>query len=40
MDKQQQDLEKFLSELNTKHPSVKSEYEISKERISFLDTKI
>ena len=31
-------LESFLSELNTKHLSSKFEYEISKERISFLDT--
>ena len=34
------DLENFLNELNTKHPSIKFEYEISKERISFLDTEI
>ena len=34
------DIEKFLNELNTKHPSIKFEYEISKERIPFLDTKI
>ena len=34
------DLEKFLNELNTKHPSIKFEYEISKERISFLDSVI
>ena len=34
------DLEKFLNKLNTKQPSIKYEYEISKERISFLDTKI
>ena len=33
-------LEKLLNELNTKHPSVKFEYEIAKERISFLDTEI
>ena len=33
-------LEKLLNELNTKHPSIKFEYEISKERISFLDTEI
>ena len=33
------DLENFLNELNTKHPSIKFEYEISKERISFLDPK-
>ena len=32
------DLEKFLNELNGKHPSIKFECEISKERISFLDT--
>ena len=36
----QTDLEKVLSELNAKHPSIKFEYEISKERILFLDTKI
>ena len=34
------DLEKFLNELNTKHLSIKFEYEISKERISFLDIEI
>ena len=34
------DLQKVLNELNTKHPSIKFEYEISKERISFLDTEI
>ena len=34
----QTDLEKVLSELNAKHPSIKFEYEISKERISFLVT--
>ena len=34
------DLEKNLNELNTKHPSIKFEYKTSKERISFLDTKI
>ena len=34
------DLEKFLNELNTKHQSIKFEYELSKERISFLDTEI
>ena len=34
------DLDKFLNELNAKHPSIKFEYEISKERISFLDTEI
>ena len=33
-------LEKFLNELNTKQSSIKSEYEIWKERISFLDTEI
>ena len=33
-------LEKFLNELNTKHPSIKFEYEILKEKISFLDTEI
>ena len=34
------DLEKFLNELNAKHPSIKFEYKISKEIISFLDTEI
>ena len=34
------DLETFLNELSAKHPSIKFEYEISKERISFLDTEI
>ena len=34
------DLEKILNELNAKHPSIKFEYKISKERISFLDTNI
>ena len=34
------DLEKLLYELNAKHPSIKFEYEISKERISFLNTEI
>ena len=34
------DLEKFLNALNTKHPSIKFKYEISKERISFLATEI
>ena len=33
-------LENLLNELNTKQPSIKFEYEISKERISFLDTEI
>ena len=33
-------LEKFLNELNTKHPSITFEYEMPKERMSFLDTKI
>ena len=33
-------LEKILNELNAKHPSIKFEYKILKERISFLDTKI
>ena len=32
--------EKCLNELNTKHPSIKFEYEISKERTSFLDPEI
>ena len=34
------DLENFLNKLNTQHPSIEFEYEISKERISFLDTEI
>ena len=34
------DLENFLNKLNAKHLSIKFEYEISKERISFLDTEI
>ena len=34
------DLENFSNQLNTKHPSIKFECEISKERISFLDTVI
>ena len=34
------DLEKFLNELNAKHPSIKFKYEILKERTAFLDTKI
>ena len=34
------DLEKNLNELNREHPSIKFEYKTSKERISFLDTKI
>ena len=34
------DLEKFINKLNTKHPSIKFEYEISKEKISFLVTEI
>ena len=34
------DLDKFLNELNAKHPSIKFEYETSKKRISFLDTEI
>ena len=33
-------LENFLNKLNTKHPSIKFQYEILKERISFLDTEI
>ena len=32
------DLMKFLNELNTKHDSSKSEYQISKSSITFLDT--
>ena len=34
------DLEKFVNELNTKFTSTKFEYEILKERISYLDTEI
>ena len=34
------DLEKFVNEVNTKYPSIKFEYEISRARISFLDTEI
>ena len=34
------DLEKILNVLNAKHPTIKLEYEISKERISLLDTQI
>ena len=34
------DLENFLDKLNAKHASIKFGYEISKERISFLDTEI
>ena len=34
------DLENLLNELNKEQPSIKFEYEISKERISFLDTEI
>ena len=34
------DLENFLNELNTKHPSIKFEYEILKERFPFLDSEI
>ena len=33
-------LESFVNKLNLKHPSIKFEYKISKERISFLDTEI
>ena len=33
------DLLKFLNELNTKHESIKLEYQISKTNITFLDTK-
>ena len=32
------DLENFLSGLNTKHRSIKFEYEILKEKISFLES--
>ena len=34
------DVEKNLNEFNAKHPSIQFEYEISKEIISLLDTKI
>ena len=34
------DLEKFVNELNTKFPSTKFEYEILKERVSYLDTEM
>ena len=40
MDRKKADLEIFLNELNPKHPSINFEDEISKERISFLDTEI
>ena len=33
-------MEQFLRELNTKYLSIKSEFKILKERISFLDTEI
>ena len=34
------DLMKFLNELNTKHKSIRFEYQISKTRITLLDTEI
>ena len=34
------DLMKFLSALNTKHESIKFEYQVSKTSITFLDTEI
>ena len=34
------DLIKFLNELNTKHESIKLEYQISKTSITFLDTEV
>ena len=34
------DLEKSLNQFNTKQPSIKFEYEISRERISILNTEI
>ena len=34
------DLVKFLNELNTKHKSIKFEYQISKTSITFLDTEV
>ena len=34
------DLMKFLDELNTKHESIKFEYQISKTSITFLDTEV
>ena len=35
-----ENLMKFLSELNTKHESIKFEYQISKTSITFLDTEV
>ena len=34
------DLIKFLNELNTKHESIKPEYQISETSITFLDTEV
>ena len=34
------DLMKYLNELNTKHESIKFEYQISKTSITFLDTEV
>ena len=34
------DLMKFFNEFNTKHESIKFEYQISKTNIGFLDTKV
>ena len=34
------DLMKFLDELNTKHGSILSEYQMSKTNITFLDTEV
>ena len=34
------DLTKFLNELNTKHESIKSEYQISKASITLLHTEV
>ena len=35
-----ENLMKFLNELNTKHESIKFEYQISKTSITFLDTEV
>ena len=36
----EQEFETFAEKLNTKHPSIKFDYEVSKTPISFLDTRI
>ena len=36
----EEELIKFLEELNKKHPTIKFEYEYSREKINFLDTTI